>query len=51
MWNGFGIHMESIVAIYEINYSSHFVVRLLPTLTSLGVLGFMGLRVGVLATM
>ena len=51
MLNGFVTHMESIMAVYEIDYSSHFIICLLSILTSVGVPRFVGLRVGVLATM
>ena len=51
MLDGFVTHVGSTVAVYEVNYSSHFIIRLLSILTSLGVLRFVGLRVGVLATM
>ena len=51
MLNGIVTHMGSVVDVYEVNYSSHLIIRLLSILTSLGVLGFVGLRVGVLATM
>ena len=51
MLNGFVTHVGSVVAVYEIDYLSHLIVRLLSILTSLGVLRFVGLRVGILATM
>ena len=51
MFHGFVTHAESTVAVYEVDYSSHFIIRLLSILTSLGVLRFVGLRVGVLATL